>query len=139
MPKPFARLSFLLCASLFLPGCADLAGNLSSLPPADATSAKVTGIYVKLAPGLMMERTGSSAQADLPVFAEVRTQARDGAPSRVALVPLDGINAQPGDTVEVALGDRGTGLITGARPAPQRIVRIIAPAGQTVAQRLFNR
>jgi len=131
------RLKTLLIAiatSAALGGCAELS---SLLPEAAApTSARVVGIYVQLAPGLMMERNGSSAEAGLPLYAEVRTIAREGAPSRLVLIPLEGVKAGLGDTVEVALGERGAGLLTGPRAAQSRVVRVQAPAERTLVQRL---
>jgi len=133
MPK-LNSLLIALAAGAALGGCAELA---TVLPAAHAsTSARVVGLYVRLAPGLMMERTGSSAEAGLPLYAEVRTIAREGAPSRLVLVSLDGVKAGPGDTVEVALGERGAGLLTGPRAAQSRVVRVQMPAERTLVQRL---
>lgn len=122
-------------ACLGLSGCAELAALLPDAPP--PTDARVVGLYVQLAPGLMMERTGSSAEAGLPHYAELRTVPRDGSPSRLVMVPLEGERAGLGDSVTVALGDRSTGLLTGPRAAQTRIVRVQTPE-RTIVQRLFG-
>lgn len=135
----FLSIAFACLASLVLPACADLSTLIPAVPPANAASGRVVGLYVQHAPGVYAERTGSSAEADLPVYAEVRTTPRNGGASQLALVPLQGVDAGLGDTVEVALGERGTAFVTGARAAQARVVRVTGRNEPTLVQRLFDR
>lgn len=132
-------LSLACLAGLMLPACAELSALIPSVPPANAASGRVVALYVQHAPGVYVERTGSSVEANLPVYAEVRTTPRDGGASQLALVPLQGVDAGLGDTVEVALGERGTAFVTGARAAQARVVRVTGRNEPTLVQRLFDR
>lgn len=115
-----------LCVAALLSGCGSL---LASRPP---TVGRVIGVYVELSPGVHAERSYTAAQEGRPLVAEVRLPGRDGTPARIAMMRMDGLDVQPGDSVEVALGERG--FVTGARPAPARVVRVEARADTNVAR-----
>lgn len=126
----------LACAALG--ACAELNAYLPPLPslpamPVATVSARVIGLYVQAAPNVLAERSGNSAESGLPLFAEVRLPARDGAPSRLATVRVEGISVGIGDLVEVSLAESGQARITGARPAQARVVRVQEPAANPVA------
>ena len=119
---------FRACLAIF-------AGLLAATPvAAESSLARVVGIYVELAPGLLSERTGRSAEAGLPLCAEVRIPSKDGSTARLAIVRLNGVAAGLGDVVEVNLGERGSALLTGPRPAQPRVVRIETRADSMFAQ-----
>ena len=99
---------------------------LATLPAlaAETADARVVGIYVELAAGLYAERSGSKAEADLPLHAEVRVPGRNGAPARLLMVQMNGVDLGLGDLVEVNLGERGQTLIAGPRPTRAHVVRL---------------
>lgn len=114
------------CLVVMLAGC----GNLPATH--GATLARVTGVYVEVAPGVHAERSGRAAEAGMPLVAEVRVPGHDGAPAKIAMVRVGNLDIQPGDSVEINLGERG--LLTGVRPAAAYIVRIDTPADTAVAR-----
>jgi hypothetical protein len=99
---------------------------------AETALARVTGIYVELAPGVLSERRGISAEEGKPLVAEVRVPAHDNVPARDTLVRMNDIDAAAGDTVEVRLGEHG--FLSGVRPAPAAIVRIETHGETQIAQ-----
>ncbi|HEY4371110.1 MAG TPA: hypothetical protein VGN52_04155 [Burkholderiales bacterium] len=114
------------CLAALLAGC-------NSLPVSHgATLARVTGVYVEVAPGVHSERSGRPAEAGKPLVAEVRVPGLDGAPAKIAMVRVGNMEVAPGDSVEVNLGERG--MLTGVRPAAAYIVRIDTPADTAIAR-----
>jgi hypothetical protein len=111
---------------------------LSHPAAAQTVSGRVVGIYVELAPGVMSERTAALAGADRPAYVEVRTAAQEAQPSRLVLVNMNGMAADVGDSVEISLGEKGRGRLTGPLPAPPRLVRVEARSDTLVAQHLHS-
>jgi len=119
--------------------CASLAALLCLFVnlPASAQSAtgRVVGLYVELAPGVMIERAAGMAEPGRRMFAEVRVPPKDEQGAKLVLIDMNGMVAGLGDTVEVTLGEKGRGLLTGPRPTPPRLVRVETPRNTVVVLR----
>jgi len=89
-------------------------------------------VDVEVAPGVHAERSTSDPES-LPMLAEVRIPGHEGAPARTLMVRAGNLALNPGDTVEIKLGERG--MLTGVRATAPYVVRLGPSNGIELVQR----
>jgi len=117
-----------------LRACVAVLACLCGVAPvaAQTTLARVIGVYIEVAPGVHAERSTTDPDSR-PLLAEVRLAGREGTPTRTLMIRTGSLPVNPGDTVEINLGERG--LITGVRAVAPHVVRIAPGNGIELVQR----